>query len=66
MEKAHGFLMMTLFGIDNSSSSHHLKNDFLVLGGGDTFSINGSFAGPKKKIGINFSKAKKNYNYNTL
>ena len=40
------------FGVDNSSSSHadNLKNNFLILGEGDTFSINGSFAAPEKKV----------------
>ena len=49
-----------MFGVDNSSSSHtyNLKNDFLILGEGDTFGINGSFGAPEKKIDINFSKAK--------
>ena len=33
-----------IFGVDNSSSCHtdNLKNDFLILGERDTFSINGS------------------------
>ena len=36
-----------IFGVDNSSSSHtvSIRNDFLILGGGDTFSINGTFGG---------------------
>ena len=39
-----------IFGVHNSSSSHtYLKNDFLILGKGDTFSINGSFGAPGKK-----------------
>ena len=35
---------VVIFGVDNSSSSHadNLKNNFLVLGEGDTFCINGS------------------------
>ena len=39
-----------IFGVDNSSSSHsdNLKNDFLILGEGDTFGINGSFGAPQK------------------
>ena len=47
------------FGLDNSSSSHadNLKNNFLVLGEGDTFGINGSFGATRKKFIINFSKA---------
>ena len=38
-----------MFGIDNSSTSHtdNLKNDFLILGEGDTFGINGSFGAPE-------------------
>ena len=34
-----------IFGVDNSSSSHadNRKNNFLVLGEGDAFGINGSF-----------------------
>ena len=49
-----------VFGVDNSSSSHtdNLKNDFLILGEGDTFGINGSFGALEKKFDINFSKAK--------
>ena len=48
-----------IFGVDNNSSAHtdNPKNDFLILGEGDTFSINGSFGAPEKKC-INFSKAK--------
>ena len=48
-----------IFGVDNSSSSHadNLRNDFLILGEGDTFGINGSFGAPEKKFRINFSKA---------
>ena len=30
-----------------------------MLGGGDTFVINGSFGTPKKKLSINYSKTKK-------
>ena len=46
--------------VDNSSLSHahNCKNNFLVLGEGDAFSINGSFGAPGKKFSINFSKAK--------
>ena len=34
-----------IFGIDNCSSSHadNCRNDFLILGEGPTFGINGSF-----------------------
>ena len=40
-----------IFGVDSSSSSHAdtLKNDFLILGEGNTFDINGSFGSPEKK-----------------
>ena len=49
-----------IFGLNNSSSSHtdNQKNDFLVLGEGPTFGINGSFGLPEKKFSINFSKTK--------
>ena len=48
-----------IFGADNSSSSHavNLKNNFLILGEGDTNGVNLSFGGPGKKFSINFSKA---------
>ena len=38
-------------GIDNSSSSHsdNQKNNFLMLGVGSTYGINGSFGSPEKK-----------------
>ena len=41
-----------IFGVDNSSSSHvdNLKNNFLVLGEGDTFGINESFDVSEKKF----------------
>ena len=41
-----------IFGVDNSSSPHadNLNNNFLVLGEGDTFGINGSFGAPEKKV----------------
>ena len=41
---------VTIFEVDNSSTSHtdNFKNDFLVLGEGDTFGINGNFGAPKK------------------
>ena len=43
---------LIIFGVYNSSSSHadNLKNNFLVLGEGDTFGINGSFGAPEKKV----------------
>ena len=52
---------MTLldFGVDNSSSSHYdnRKKNFLILGEGLTYVINGSFGSPEKKFNINFTKA---------
>ena len=41
-----------IFRVDYSLSSHsdNLKNDFLVLGEGKTFGINGTFGAPEKKI----------------
>ena len=39
---------------------HHMlqsQNNFLILGKGPTFGINGSFGSPEKKFGINFTKA---------
>ena len=44
-------------GVDNSPSSHtdNLKNDFLILGEGDTFGTNGSFGASEKKIKQNFA-----------
>ena len=47
-----------IFCVDNSSSSHayNRKNNFLVLGEGPTFGINGSFGSPETKFSINFSK----------
>ena len=49
-----------IIGVYNSSSSHadNRKNNFLVLGEGPTFGINGSFGSPEKRFSINFSKAK--------
>ena len=60
-----------IFGVDNSSSSHsgNWKNNFLVLGEGPTFGINGSFGSPEKRFNINFSKANTKFclslHYNT-
>ena len=41
-----------IFEIDNSSSSHSdsRKNNFLVLGEGPTYGINGSFGSPGIKV----------------
>ena len=66
MEKVCGVLVITMlrmllfFGFDNSSSYHadNRKNNFLVLGEGDTFGDNGSFGAPGKKFSIIFRKAK--------
>ena len=44
-------------GHSSSSHAHNLKNDFLILDEGDTFSIKESFGAPEKKFSINFSKA---------
>ena len=51
------------FGFDNSLSSHadNRKNIFLVLGGGPTYGINGTFGSAEKKFSINFSKANKKF-----
>ena len=48
---------------DNSSSSHtdNCKNDFLVLGEGDTFGINGSFGAPEKKLVLTLLKQRQNF-----
>ena len=47
-----------IFGVVNSSSSHsdNRKNNFLLLGEGPTYGINGSSRSPEKKISINFAK----------
>ena len=47
------------FGVDNSSSFHadNCKDNFLILGKGPTFGINGSFGSPEKKFSIHFTKA---------
>ena len=47
------------FGVDNSSSSHseNRNNNFLVLGEGPVYGINGSFGSPEKKFTVSFSKA---------
>ena len=48
-----------IFGVENSWSSHadKLKNNFLMLGEGDTFDINESLGASGKSFSINFSKA---------
>ena len=47
-----------IFGVDSCSSSHvvNCKNNFLILGLGPPFGINGSFGSAEKKF-INFTKA---------
>ena len=47
----------------NSSSPHSdkRKNNFLILGKGPTFGINGSFESKEKKFSINFSKANRKF-----
>ena len=60
-----------IFGVNNSSSSHddNLKNNFLVLGEGDTFGINGILVlvlvsilvHQKKTFSVNFSIANTNF-----
>ena len=41
-----------MFGVDSSSSCHadNRKNNFLILGEGATFGINGSFGSPEKSL----------------
>ena len=53
----------TIFRVDNSSSSDtdNLKNDFLILGEGDTFGINGSFGASEKKLIIILVKQRQNF-----
>ena len=50
---------VVIFGVDNSSSSHsdNRQNNFLVLGEGPTYVINGRFGSPEKKFSINFTKS---------
>ena len=52
-------LILIIFDVDNSSSFHsdNRKNNFLVLGEGPSFGINGSFRLPEKRFSINFTKA---------
>ena len=48
---------VVIFGVHNSSSSHtDNQNNFLVIGEGPTYGINGGFGSPEKKFIINFSK----------
>ena len=48
-----------IFGVDNCSSSHsdNRQNNFLILGEGPSYGINGSFISPEKKFSINFIQA---------
>ena len=41
-----------IFGVDNSLSSHsdNCKNNFLILGEGPTYDINGSSGSPEKNV----------------
>ena len=47
-----------IFGVDNNSSSYsdNSNNNFLILGKGPAYGINGSFGSPEKKCNINFTK----------
>ena len=47
-----------IFGVDKSSPSpaDNLESNFLVLGKGSTFGINGTFGSPEKKFSIIFTK----------
>ena len=47
-----------IFDVDNTLSSHsdNRKNNFLVLGDGPTYAINGSFGSSERKFKINFFK----------
>ena len=50
---------LIIVGADNNSSSHsdNHKNNFLMLGEGPTYGINGSSEKPDKRFRINFAKA---------
>ena len=60
MEKVRGILLMVFqqccYYCSSSHADNH-KNNFLVLGEGATYGINGSFDARDKKFSINFSKA---------
>ena len=45
------------FGYGSSSHAENHNNNFLVVGDGSTYGINGSFGLPKEKFSITFSKA---------
>ena len=48
-----------IFGVNSSSSQHtdNRKNNFLILGLGPTYGINGKFGTTEKKFSINFTKS---------
>ena len=48
-----------IFGVDNSSSSYsdNRNNNFLILGEGPPYGINGSFGSLEKEFSINFTEA---------
>ena len=50
IELVHGILIM--IGADNSLSPHtyNHKNNFLILGEGQTYGINGSFGSPEENV----------------
>ena len=50
---------VVIFVVDKCSSSHadNRKNNFLVLGEGPTYGINGSFGSSEKKFSFYFTKA---------
>ena len=52
-----------IFGVSNSSSSYadNCKNNFVALGEGGTFSINGISGASEKKFSINFTKVRKKF-----
>ena len=56
---------VVIFGVDNSSSSHSdkRKNNFLILGEGPTYGINGNFGVPEKKIDISLSKVNTEFGF---
>ena len=52
-----------IFGVDNSSSSHvdNHNNNFLILGEGPAFGINGSFGSPEKSLVLILLKQTQNF-----
>ena len=54
---------VVIFSVDDCSSSHadNQKNNFLVLGEGPSYGIDGSFGSTEKKFNINFSNANTKY-----